>query len=197
MKQDITTFLLSALVFYMLHYLSPLVAGVVLLSFFLVDFKSVRSIFTTVKHIQKTMDISLSAVYPTIPLIFFWMAYAVVQLMGVFYIFESLSISNQWLKWIFPVVIVKSVYLIYQLGRNVPLKELNYTSPQDMRITLMLASVYSGVSFIAFYLEGLASHQPYETAVGIVTLVSLVIIACIASMIPLILYRKIFSMSRR
>lgn len=197
MKIDTITFVFTAAVFYLLYALSPIVSGYVLLALFIVDFKVVRDIFTLVKHMQKTMGIELMSVFPTIPLIFCWMAYAVIQLMCVFYIFENLQIPHQWLKWIFPLVIIKSVFLIYQLGRRVKLNQLNYIPHEQIRQYLFIASIYGGVSWMAFYIEGITPQHPFNSVTGIIFTLGISAITIISSLIPNLVYRKMSHLSAR
>lgn len=128
----------------LVHSWSPRAAGFLLGIFFLFEFFAVKKIFEIIKSIEGYFSIDLKDFVAPLVLIFSWLMYSFCQLLVVFYIFHTLNLSDFLLKWIFPLVAFKSVWLAYQMGQK----------PKDIKPKTSLLSIGGYLAVANTYISG-------------------------------------------
>lgn len=184
-------FMVSALATWISFINSPLMAGLIFLVFFTSDFWAIRHLFIVIKELEKQTELELKSILSPIVVIFGWMLYSLVQLMGVLFAFESLQIDVAYFKWVFPLVALKALWLIIQLGRK-PLKfPLLSDKLRWIHLATGIISCYTGISIVAFSLETFVPFSAWH--VDILSLYRLVIIllSSLACLLPLYFHRKL------
>jgi len=146
----------------LVHSWSPRAAGFLLGILFLFEFFAVKRIFEIIKSIEGYFSIDLKDFVAPLVLIFSWLMYSFSQLMAVFYIFHTLSLPEFLLKWIFPLVAFKSVWLAYHIGQKPKIVKLK---TNQLIIGSYLAighTFFSGCVLTALMLELMEPYNSWQ-----------------------------------
>jgi len=188
----IALFFISALVtLYYSFFGSTLVAGLFFLVLFILDFWAIRHLFIVIKEFEKQTELELKSILSPIAVIFGWMLYSLVQLMGVLFAFESLMIDIAYFKWVFPIVALKALWLVIQLGRR-PLKlPLLSDKLRWVQIATGIIFCYAGTSIIAFTLETFVPFSEWEVNSVSFYRFTIILLSSLACLLPLFFYQKL------
>lgn len=184
-------FLVSALITLFSYLNNTLLAGLIFSFFFASDFWAIRHLFIVIKELEKQTEMELKNILSPIVVIFGWMLYSLVQLMGVLFAFECLQIDVAYFKWVFPLVALKALWLIIQLGRS-PLKfPLLSDKLRLVHWATGIISCYAGVSIVAFFLETFVPVPEWGIDLLSLSRFGIILASTFACLLPLFFYQKL------
>jgi len=144
----------------LLDYWNTSIAGTIVLGLFLLDFVLVKRQFLIIKSIEGYFGIDLKDFLAPLVLIFSWVLYSFVQLMCVFYLFHTLLFPDFLLRWIFPLVAIKSIWLAYQIGRK-PVFSKPLLGEVTLGVKITILQVFSSGCLVGSVL--LELFEPYSS----------------------------------
>lgn len=184
-------FLVSAFVTVFSFFSSALLAGLIYTFFFATDFWAVRHLFIIIKELEKQTEMELKNILSPIAVIFGWMLYSLVQLMGVLFTFECLQIDVYYFKWVFPIVALKALWLIIQLGRRPSKLPLLTDKLRVVNLATGITSCYAGVSIVAFSLETFVPVSEWQIDLLSLYRFVIVFLSSLACVLPIFFYQKL------
>lgn len=184
-------FLVSAFVTLFSFFSSALLAGLIFTFFFATDFWAVRHLFIIIKELEKQTEMELKNILSPIVVIFCWMLYSLVQLMGVLFAFECLQIDVSYFKWVFPMVALKALWLIIQLGRRPSKLPLLTDKLRMVHLAIGITSCYTGISIVAFSLETFVPVSEWQTDLVSLYRFVVILLSSLSCLLPLFFYQKL------
>ena len=154
------------------------------------DFWSLREIFRCIKLWEHRLGMQLQDLISPIFFIFSWMLYAFLMFSITLIVFKGLSLPGSWMKWIFPIAALKSIFFIYQIGKKVNVGTVDHLIPRSIQIAI---GVHYAFIFMVILLLGGQMYLAEDgiwNDIGQIGSIVMLLLFCCSLGIPLYLWEQ-------
>jgi hypothetical protein len=189
-KQNLTAGILLSFLLSFLYFLGGSLVYFLAAALIVLDFWSLREIFRCIKIWEHRLGMQLQDLVSPIFFIFSWMLYAFLMFSITLSVFKGLELPGSWMKWIFPIAALKSVYFIYQIGKKVKVEASDHLNTKSLQVALGVHWAFIMVVILLMSDQMYLAEDGIWKNIGQIGSIMMMVLFCCSLGIPLYLWEQ-------